>query len=116
MTKEIKLAIAFFASTQMQIEIIDKLRDTKLYDKTNLTRLKKIQQTSERLIKTLYKSLQVEGDLYFQKTVTMVETVIDVVENQDIDLFINLMTEFKNGGLIVVDEEIFKEFNEKRKS
>ena len=109
MKKEIKLAITYFALCQMQIETIDRLRSTKLYDKTNLTRLKKIQQTNESLINSLYKSLENEGDLYFQKTVEMIETILEVVENKDIDLFISLLKEFKNGDIIVVNEEKHKE-------
>jgi hypothetical protein len=109
----IKQAITYYACIQLQIELLDRLKSTNLY-KQNLKNLcNKLQAENEKSIINLFGKLDDEAEKYFHKSVTMVESFLEVIERNDIDVFMGLMDAFRNGEIGVLNEnkhtKIFKQ-------
>lgn len=99
MNTKIKLAIAFYASTQIQNELIDELKGTSIYKHRYKNLINQIQKENDSYINQLYGHLDHDSEDYFYKTVEMIETIIEVVKEKDIDVFIELLKEFKDGNI-----------------
>jgi hypothetical protein len=115
--KQLKMAMMYFASAQLQIQIIDSLKGTSMYRQ-------KVKNISNKLIKELESDID---DLYsvdkmtdtaqvfFAKTCDAVDTFISAVENSDIDLFITLLKEFRDGNIAVMDGQKHKKILDQQK-
>tara|TARA_R110000772_G_scaffold236163_1_gene347791 strand:- start:86 stop:442 length:357 start_codon:yes stop_codon:yes gene_type:complete len=104
MKPEIKLALAYFANTQMQIELIDELKMTRLYKHKIKNLSNQIQKENEILISNLFEGLNEDAEMYFHKSVEMVEILIDSIKNGKIEILIQLLKEYKEGNISIVDE------------
>ena len=113
MKNQTKLAIAFFATCQLQIELIDELKGTNLYRHKLKNLCNQVQKENELLISSLFSNLDNDTELYLHKTVTCIESVVEAIKGSDIDTFMMLMEDFKNGEIAILDEnkhnKIFKQ-------
>jgi hypothetical protein len=82
---EIKFATALFASTQMQIELFDKIKSTALYNEKHVVNLKKIQKVNIAMLNRLYLEFKPEEDVPFNQVVKMIEKFLDNIKNNPIE-------------------------------
>lgn len=103
---KVKLAIAFYAATQIQIELIDELKGTSLYSQKFKNLGNSIQKEGERRMDFLYKQLDKEGEAekVFNETVKMTEVLLKAVRNGNMDVMIELLDSYNKGNITAVDE------------
>ena len=100
MEAKVKLAMA-----QLQIELIYRMKGTSLYKHKYKNLCKSIQDMNKDHISKLFDNMDLDAEMYFHKVVRMVESVMGVVENKDIDVFISLMEAFESGDISVVGDK-----------
>lgn len=108
MKSKLKLLISFFALCQMMIEVIDELRGTSAFNHLLKNLCNKVSKECEKEIKRLYEALNEDSEKYFYQTVDMVETMILVIKEKDLDLFIQLLKDFREGNVCIVDDNKHK--------
>jgi len=106
MNTEKKLAISFFALCQATAIVMDKLKGTKIYKQALKNRCNTLMKECEKEIDNLYEKgkLDSQTEEYFHKTTSMVETMVDVIENKDLDIFINLLKDYRNGEIMILPD------------
>lgn len=104
---KVKLAIAFYAATQIQIELIDELKGTSLYSQKFKNLGNSIQKENERRMDFLYSQLDKEGEAekVFNKTVEMTEILIKAIRKGNMDVMIELLDSYNKGMISAIDEE-----------
>ena len=105
MNTQQKIIIAYYAVTQMQIELIDELKGTTHYKQRIKSLSNQIQVENERIINDLYTRLNDDTEAYFNQTVGMIETMIDVIKTKDLNVFIALLSEYKDGNVGYLNDE-----------
>jgi hypothetical protein len=103
-TNKANLALVFFANTQIQLELIDRLKGTQLYSQKLKNLCNQVEKENEKLISQLYGKMDDTIEPYFHMTVEMTETLMDIVEKGDIEVLIHLLKEYRDGNISVVDE------------
>ena len=104
MNNKIKIAISFFALCQTMILLIDKLQGTSMYNHLLKNLCNKLIKLLEKEIDQFYTVLNKDSEQYFHKTTEMVETMVDVIENKDLDIFINLLKDYRNGEIMILPD------------
>lgn len=97
--EKIKLAAVLFASTQIQIELIDRLKETPLYRQNLKNLYNKVQKENERLITAFYGNIKEDAELIFYDITKIVEKFVDVVEEKDIAVVDMFLTDYLNDNL-----------------
>lgn len=104
MNDKTQIAMAFYANAQLQIELIDELKGTGLFNQRLKMLGNQILKENEKLIDGLYAHLEKDAEPYFNKSVDMVETFIDAIKKGHISTLIQLMKEYRDGNISVVDD------------
>lgn len=110
MKEEIKLAIAFYANTEMQIDLLESLKGTTLYNQRFKQLAKQLQKECERSIEKLFEGMDDETSTFFNQSVEMSEVFIKAIKKGDIAILIELMKEYSSGNISVVDGGDHKKF------
>ncbi|MFY0655051.1 MAG: hypothetical protein JXQ96_23685 [Cyclobacteriaceae bacterium] len=106
MTPEQKqqIAMVFLATCQLQIDTVDNLEGTSLYNQKLKHLSRNIQKECIKIIDSFHNQLDEEQEKYYFKTIDMVETLINCIKSRKIDIMIQLLKEFEKGEILVVDE------------
>lgn len=103
MKEVVKIAIAFYANTQIQNELMDELKGTSIYNQRLKNLGNQIQKENAKIIDRFYEVLDNESEMYFNQSVEMVETLIEVIKKGDIGVLIQLLKDYRDGRISVVD-------------
>ena len=105
MNDKLRFASVLFANTQLQIELIDRLRGTALFRQSLKNMYNKTQKENEKLIDHFYKGMNPDAEMQLHKLVGIVEKFMEIVETKDIDTFSLFMDEFINDNIKVEEDE-----------
>jgi len=108
-TKLLKLAMAYYATAQLEIELNDSLKSTSIYRNELKAALKNVIKETKKSVEKIYKELNNEdAELQLQKVVKMVELFVKIIEDKDFDVSIGLLEEYHSGQIAIVDEKKHK--------
>lgn len=102
---KLRLASVLFANTQLQIELIDRLRGTALFRQSLKNMQNKTQKENIKLIDNLHKGMNTDAEIQLHKLVGLVEKFMEIVETKDIDVFSLFMDEFIKDNIKVEEDE-----------
>jgi len=105
-----KFAMIFFATCQLQIDLVDELSGTSLHRHKLKSLSNSIQKECIREIDSFHSQLDSVQEDYYFKTVDMVETFIESVRTHKMDVMIHLLKEFNKGEIAIVDEKKHSKF------
>ena len=94
-----KLAYTYLANTQLNIELIDRLRDTKFGNNKKRKKYKSIQVDNIELIDKLHKDFPTDQQLDINKMIEAIETMVDAITSGELEIFTSLMREYKAGNI-----------------
>jgi hypothetical protein len=104
MSKKIKLAITFYALCQLMVLVMDELQGTSLYKQVIRNLSNKLMKSMEREIEKLYTALNQDSEEYFHQTTEMLETLVNVIKNKDLDIFMLFLKEFEKGEVKIIED------------
>lgn len=104
MTNKIKLAITFFALCQLMVLVMDELQGTSIYKQVLRNLSNRLMKECEKEINKLYTALNDESEEYFHKTTEMLETLVGVIKNKDLDVFMLFLREFEKGEVKILED------------
>ena len=107
---ERELLMMLFANTQLQIELIDSIRDTTFFKKTYKDITKKLQNANIKKIQQIFKMMDNAGEdkqmfeFAFAKSTEACETLIKAVEGNTLENLIAMLRALSNGEIKQMDE------------
>ena len=114
MSPEANLMMMLFANTQLQIELLDEVSNTRFYNQSYKSLINNLQKRNEPIIEGLFKNFKEFGDqeetaqIFFNQTVEAVELFKEAIQNTNIENFIVLMKAVRDGELMMFDENKHK--------
>lgn len=121
MSPEANLMMMLFANTQLQIELLDEVSNTRFYNQSYKSLTNNLQKRNEPIIENLFKNFKEFGDqeetaqIFFNQTVEAVELFKEAIKNTNIENFIALMKAVRDGELMMFDENKHKKIERQLK-
>ena len=102
----LQVSMALHASCQMQINLIDELKNTTLYKQKIKGLSNQLMPELEKTIEGLYDSdkMTIEAQQFFHQMEDMMESFVDVLKIRKIDDLLALMHEFRDGKIKIIPE------------
>ena len=103
--ERVKLGAVLLASTQIQIELIDRLKGTNLYKHNLKNQYNKVQKENEKLITSFYGGIQEDAELVFYHITKIVENFVTAIEKKDISVVDAFLQDYLNDNLRIEEDE-----------
>jgi hypothetical protein len=103
MNPKLKLAITFFALCQLMVLTMDKLQGTSLYKQLLRNLSNRLMKECEKEIHKLYGALDEVTEQYFHQTTEMLETLVQIIETKDLDVFMLFLKEYVKDEVKIID-------------
>ena len=110
--EKVRLLMMYYASCQLQINIIDRLK----YSEAYMNEVKKLSNLLlpklEREISKLYEQKQMNNSAQdsFAQTYNAAQTFARAAANTDIDAFMHVVQKFSEGGIFMVEPDKHTKF------
>ena len=112
MTEIYKLAYTYLANTQINIELIDKLRDTKFGNNKKRKKYNSIQIDNIEIIDKLHKDFPTDQQLDINKMIEAIEIMIEAITSGELEIFTSLMREYKAGNIKFEGDKTLPSFDD----
>ena len=108
--EDIKSAMMYYASVQIELEYNERLSKTPLYRKNLKSLMTNLQNANEVTSEKFYKELEEPAELQFNNCVRAVGIFMQCIDEKGINIVTELLTHLKNGGVAVIGEKKHKKF------